>query len=368
MVDEVIVREGIKNPAVISAMRTTPRHKFITAKNPATRAYVDEALAIGHAQTISPPFIVAYMTESLDPKPEDRVLEIGTGSGYQAAVLSAIVKDVYSIEIVEPLGKNAARVLKDYGNVHLKIGDGYQGWPEEAPFDKIIVTCSPESVPQALVDQLREGGKMIVPLGERYEQVFFLFEKKAGQLVKTRLLPTLFVPMTGEAEKNRVVLPDPKHPEIHNGSFEVDNEGDGRPVGWHYQRQLTLKKGNAPAGERYVTFTNTVPGRISQMLQAIPVDGRHVSAIKVNLSVKADNIQSEGGAAAFLIRFYDAERATIKDDSNAIGPWTGTFDWKKLSKTITVPVRAREAIVFVGLKGSTGELSIDDIHITPVPK
>ena len=167
MVNEAIVREGVRHPAVIKAMRTIPRHKFI-GKNPTARAYFDEALPIGHSQTISPPFIVAYMTESLDPQPDDRVLEIGTGSGYQAAILSEIVKDVYTIEIVEPLGKNAAKVLnkKDYANVHTRIGDGYKGWPEEGPFDKIIVTCSPESVPQPLIDQLREGGKMIVPLGE----------------------------------------------------------------------------------------------------------------------------------------------------------------------------------------------------------
>lgn len=371
MVEEVIVREGIKNPAVINAMRTIERHKFI-GKNSTKRAYVDEALPIGHGQTISPPFIVAYMTESLDPQRTDRVLEIGTGSGYQAAILSAIVKDVYSIEIVEPLGKAAEKVLKDYQNVHTRIGDGYKGWPEEAPFDKIIVTCSPESVPQPLVEQLREGGKMIVPLGERYEQVFYLFEKKDGQLVKKRLLPALFVPMTGEAEKQRVVQPDPKHPEIHNGSFEVDNEGDGHPVGWHYQRQLTLKTGNAPNGQHYVTFANTEPGRNSQMLQAFPVDGRAISALRVSAEVRAENIRrgENGESAGILVRFYDANRGPIKDDASQIlGPWVGSMGgWTPVSKTVTVPPKAREAIIFVGLGGAVGELSVDNIKITPVPK
>src|SRR5262249_48250810 len=144
------------------------------------KAYLDQSLPIGHKQTISPPFIVAYMTETIDPQPTDRVLEIGTGSGYQAAVLANIVKEVYTIEIVEALGKQAAKRLKElgYANVRAKIGDGYKGWPEHAPFDKIIVTCSPEEVPQPLVDQLREGGKMMIPLGERYQQVFYQFEKQ----------------------------------------------------------------------------------------------------------------------------------------------------------------------------------------------
>src|SRR5581483_9449123 len=149
----------------------------------------------GDKQTISPPYIVAYMTELLDPQPDDKVLEIGTGSGYQAAVLSPLVKEVYTIEIVESLGKAAAKRLKDlkYKNVFCKVGDGYLGWPEHAPFDKIIVTCSPENVPKPLVEQLKDGGKMIIPLGERYQQVFHLFEKQNGELKATRLGNTLFV-------------------------------------------------------------------------------------------------------------------------------------------------------------------------------
>src|SRR5262245_29780008 len=200
MVDEMIAAEGVKNEKVLESMRSTPRHQFVkpSLKN---LAYTDQALDIGFKQTISPPFIVAYMTEVLDPQPTEKVLEIGTGSGYQAAILSPLVQEVYSIEIVEPLGKRAAETLKrlKYKNVFTKIGDGYKGWPEHAPFDKIIVTCSPENVPQALVDQLREGGALIVPLGERYQQTLYRMKKQNGKLVSEALLPMLFVPMTGSA-------------------------------------------------------------------------------------------------------------------------------------------------------------------------
>jgi protein-L-isoaspartate(D-aspartate) O-methyltransferase len=344
-----------------------PRHEFVTAEyRPA--AYFDQALPIGYKQTISPPFIVAYMTETLDPQPNDKVLEIGTGSGYQAAVLSGLVKDVYTIEIVEQLGKNAAKVLKQlkYDNVHTRIGDGYKGWPEAAPFDKIIVTCSPESVPQPLIDQLRDGGKMIVPLGERYEQVFYMFEKKNGELVKSRLLPALFVPMTGVAEDSRQVKPDPKHPEIHNGSFEIDNDGDGRPVGWHYQRQMTLEKGDAPQGKRFLTFENLDSGRSSQVLQAMIMDGRAVSTVQLSLQVSARNVRDGEGSnekAAAILMYYDADRRPL-DTIEVLGPWEGTFDWKPVTKTIVVPAKSREAILRIGLNGATGSLSVDDVRLS----
>ena len=179
MVQQFLIPEGIDNPRVLRAMRTVPRHQFVPPSL-WSQAYDDSALPIGYRQTISPPFIVAYMTQTIDPQPTDRVLEIGTGSGYQAAVLAELVKEVYTIEIVEPLGKKAAQRLAQLGyeNVFVKIGDGYQGWPEHAPFDKVIVTCSPEDVPPPLVEQLREGGRMIIPLGERYQQVFHLLEKR----------------------------------------------------------------------------------------------------------------------------------------------------------------------------------------------
>jgi len=370
MVEREIVHEGIKNKAVIKSMRTVPRHEFVKSEY-LNRAYFDEALPIGNKQTISPPFIVAYMTETLDPQPNDKVLEIGTGSGYQAAVLSGLVKDVYTIEIVDQLGKNAAKVLKQlkYENVHTRIGDGYKGWPEAAPFDKIIVTCSPEKVPQPLIDQLKDGGRMIVPLGERYEQVFYLFEKQKGELVKSRLLPALFVPMTGVAEDNRQVKPDPKHPEIHNGSFEIDNEGDGHPVGWHYQRQMVLETGNAPHGKQFATFENHDAGRSSQMLQAMVMDGRAVSTITLSLQVSARNIRNGEGnqVAAAMLHYFDADRRPM-EPVEVLWTWEGSFDWKTVTKTIVVPAKSREAILRIGLNGAVGTLSVDELRLSSQAK
>ena len=371
MVREYIEREGVTNERVLEAMRTTPRHEFVRSLD-RDKAYLDGAWPIGHKQTISPPFIVAYMTESLDPQPGDRVLEIGTGSGYQAAVLSGLVKDVYTIEIVEPLGELATQRLKKLGyeNVHVKVGDGYKGWPEHAPFDKIIVTCSPEDVPQPLVDQLKDGGRMIIPLGERYQQVFHLFEKKDGKLIRQKLIPTLFVPMTGISEDQRKIKPDPENPRIVNGGFEIDENDDGRVDSWHYQRLLSIGTDDAPEGEQYIRFENTEPGRLAQMLQGMPVDGTRVSTLRVSLMVQYENA-AEGEEPweqpAFVVHFFDSVRRPISRVGR-LGPWVGTSDWKRVSSEVSVPPNAREAIVRVGLLGGTGRLSIDDVQLSAVKK
>lgn len=191
---------GITNELVLAAMGKVPRHEFVPVELRG-EAYADGPLPIGHGQTISQPYIVAFMTEILDPKPMDRVLEVGTGSGYQAAILAELVSEVYTIEIVEPLGERAAADLKrlNYTNVHVRVGDGYQGWPEEAPFDSIIVTCAPEKVPQPLMEQLKDGGRMIIPVGDRGVQELVLLQKQNGELNQKAVLPVRFVPMTGEA-------------------------------------------------------------------------------------------------------------------------------------------------------------------------
>src|SRR5881397_4298244 len=202
MVQQQLMTRGINDNRVLGTMAKVPREEFVP---PDSRAgsYEDGPLPIGYGQTISQPYIVAFMTEQLRLKPSDRVLEIGTGSGYQAAILAELMSQVYSIEIVERLAKNAEATLQrlGYENVHVKIGDGYKGWPEAAPFDAIIVTCAPDKVPQPLIDQLKDGGRMVIPVGERFAQELYLLEKKNGQLKQSATLPVRFVPMTSEAEK-----------------------------------------------------------------------------------------------------------------------------------------------------------------------
>lgn len=199
MVKEQLASRDIRNPRVLAAMEAVPRHEFVPEEEQRL-AYADMPLPIGHGQTISQPYIVALMTQLLEPKSTDRVLEIGTGSGYQAAVLAELVDEVYSIEIVEPLAERAEATLKRLGikNVHVRSGDGYQGWPDKAPFDAIIVTCAPDHVPKPLVEQLREGGRMAIPIGEGIQDLILL-RKENGQLIRESKLPVRFVPMTGEA-------------------------------------------------------------------------------------------------------------------------------------------------------------------------
>lgn len=203
MVQRDIKGRGIQDKAVLHAMRSVKRHMFVPPDQVA-RAYDDTPLPIGHGQTISQPFIVAYMTEVIRPNPQMKVLEIGTGSGYQAAVLAEIVKDVYTIEIVAEHGKVAAERLKKlgYNNVHVRIGDGYLGWEEHAPYDAIIVTAGAEAVPPPLLGQLKEGGSMVIPVGPPYmTQTLKLIEKKKGKTVTRNLMPVVFVPFTGGEKK-----------------------------------------------------------------------------------------------------------------------------------------------------------------------
>jgi len=204
MVERQLKGRGIKDERVLAAMGKVPREAFVPPESRAA-SYEDGPLPIGHGQTISQPYIVAFMTERLRPKPNDRVLEIGTGSGYQAAILAGLVKDVYTIEIIDALAKDAEATLRrlGYKNVHVRVGDGYRGWPEHAPFDAITVTCAPDHVPQPLIDQLKEGGRMIIPVGGFGNQELYLLEKKNGQLQRRSVLPVRFVPMAGEAPEKK---------------------------------------------------------------------------------------------------------------------------------------------------------------------
>lgn len=195
----------VKDPLVLAAMRKVPRHSFVPVEF-ARQAYQNSPLPIGYDQTISQPFIVAHMTEMLEIERNHRILEIGTGSGYQAAVLAELCDHVYTIEIVEPLGKRAETLLKElgYGGIHLRIGDGYEGWPESAPFDRIIVTCAPDEIPGPLIDQLAEDGRIVIPVGKpfRTQYLVVVTKDKNGRIRKETKYPVRFVPMTGKASQS----------------------------------------------------------------------------------------------------------------------------------------------------------------------
>jgi len=198
MVEEQIVARDIRSPRVLDAMRTVPRHEFVPEVWRAG-AYEDTPLPIGHDQTISQPYIVAYMSEALELDRSHRVLEIGTGSGYQAAILGELANQVFTIEIVEPLATRARQTLArlGYKNVHVRAGNGYLGWPEEAPFDRVMVTAAPDAVPPALIEQLKVGGLMAIPVGVGVQELRIL-RRTASGLETLRTLPVRFVPMTGK--------------------------------------------------------------------------------------------------------------------------------------------------------------------------
>ncbi len=203
MVETQIRARGVKDPRVLSALLNVERHRFVP-KEYSTSAYSDQPLPIGEGQTISQPYIVALMTELLELKGNEKVLEIGTGSGYQAAILAELVKEVYTIEIIESLASMAKKRLSELGyqNIQVKAGDGYLGWPEAAPFDAIIVTAAPDHIPRPLIEQLKDGGRMVVPVGS-YTQELKKIIKKSGKIETIDVIPVLFVPMTGEGVKQK---------------------------------------------------------------------------------------------------------------------------------------------------------------------
>lgn len=204
MVETQIAARGITNPATLAAMREVPRHEFVP---PDLRAEAsgDHPLPIGHGQTISQPYIVAFMTDAIRPQAGERILEIGSGSGYQAAILAHSGAEVFTMEIIAPLAEMARQNLERLGikNVHVRHGDGHRGWPELAPFDAIIVTCAPDHIPPDLVAQLRDGGRMIIPVTSGLHQELILLHKQANTMEKQSVLPVRFVPMTGNATEDR---------------------------------------------------------------------------------------------------------------------------------------------------------------------
>jgi protein-L-isoaspartate(D-aspartate) O-methyltransferase len=203
MVRDQIERRGVRDPRVLAAMRAVPRHAFVPSALRA-EAYEDEPLPIGHGQTISQPYIVALMTELARLDAGAKVLEIGTGSGYQAAVLACVAREVYSIEILAPLAETAATRLRElgYSNVEVRAGDGYRGWPDEAPFDAILLTAAPTRIPPALLEQLAPGGRLVAPVGDRDQDLVVVTRTESG-FVERVVLPVRFVPMTGEAQRGQ---------------------------------------------------------------------------------------------------------------------------------------------------------------------
>jgi protein-L-isoaspartate(D-aspartate) O-methyltransferase len=202
MVQSQLAARDIDDQRVLDAMGRIPRHEFVPEELRAS-AYADRPLPIGDGQTISQPYIVALMTQLAQPKPDSRALDIGTGSGYQAAVLSALCKQVYSVEIVPSLAGSATRRLDDlgYANVTVRCGDGYRGWPEHAPFDLIIVAAAPDHVPPALIEQLSPGGRLVLPVGDSYQNLVVVEKQQGGQARQWTVIPVAFVPMTGEARR-----------------------------------------------------------------------------------------------------------------------------------------------------------------------
>ena len=365
MVRDDIAAAGVTDPRVLESMRITRRHEFVPAAQRA-KAYLDMALPIGEAQTISGPLVVAVMTEQLQPRPGDRVLEIGTGSGYQAAVLAPLVKTVYSIEIEKPLAEKAARTLErlGYDNVVTKAGDGFQGWPEHAPFDGIIVTCSPEDVPQPLLDQLADGGRMVIPVGERFEQRLVRITRRGAELVRETIEPTLFVPMTGAAEESRRVQPDGGRPSVKNGGFEELIEGGRLPAAWYYGRQCEVVSDGAGQGSRALRFHNSEPGRPAQIFQGFAVDGAKVQSLRVRAKVCSSGViagRTPDERPCFAVRFLDADRR--RSSTAIVGPWTGDFAWTDVDHRIDVPVWAREGSLMVGMAGATGTFEVDAVGL-----
>jgi protein-L-isoaspartate(D-aspartate) O-methyltransferase len=202
MIERQIKARGVRDPLVLDAMLKVKRHQFVLPGQEG-EAYEDAPLPIGEGQTISQPYIVALMTELARVSSKSKVLEIGTGSGYQAAILGEIAAEVYTIEILEGLGNKAKERLAQsgYKNVHVRIGDGYQGWPEEAPFDAVIVTAAPDHLPQPLLDQLKPDGRLVIPIGEYYQELEVITKTKDG-VHREKIIPVRFVPMTGEAEEH----------------------------------------------------------------------------------------------------------------------------------------------------------------------
>jgi protein-L-isoaspartate(D-aspartate) O-methyltransferase len=244
------------------------------------------------------------------------------------------------------------------------------GWAEKGPFDKIIVTCSPEEIPLPLIDQLVEDGIMIIPVGERYEQTLVRLQKRAGELERTDLVPSLFVPMTGEAEERRAVLPNGVKPRLANSSFEEYLPDSETPTAWYYGRQeALLENDNSPDGRRHLLLKNSEPGRPAHIFQGFPIDGLSVRELKISYQVRVAGLGSGRIPAekpGVAIRFFDERRAR---STRLVAPLRIlNSEWTLVTGSLLVPTWSREAILQVGLMGATGQIEVDKIQIVAVER
>lgn len=367
MVREELTAQGIKNDRVLRAMGQVPREQFL----PLTKrkfAYLDMPIPIGEAQYMPPPLRTADLLEQIDPQPSDKVLVVGTGSGYGPGVLSRIVREVYAIEIVPELAREAAATFQrlKYSNITSKQGDGFAGWAEHAPYDKMLVECAPESVPPPLVEQLKEGGVLVIPVGEHFQQTLFKYRKQNGKLTVEQSRPTLFLPMIGKAKFLQTTDTAAQEPQILNPSFETEFEGDKNlPANWYFVKQAqVIEYPTAPNGKRVLWFKNETPGHASIAIQGFACDGRKVKLLTITLNVKVKSVirgQNLEQLPRLEIMYLNENNRAIHHDF--IGPWFLTGDWTEQQARFQVPPQARAALIRIGLLGATGEAWFDNLRM-----
>ncbi|MCE9528021.1 MAG: protein-L-isoaspartate O-methyltransferase [Planctomycetales bacterium] len=367
MVQEEIANQGIENERLLEAMRDVPREQFVPLSR-RNLAYLNVAIAYDDGQVILPPLVTAHLIEQLNPHKNDKVLVIGPGSGYSTALLSRMVREVFAVEIDPVIAKTAEETLArlKYTNVKVRVGDGFEGWKEHAPYQRIIVECSPDSVPKALVEQLAEGGILLVPIGDEFDQTMHLCKKENGKLTTLSLWPTLLLPMKGKAEELRSQSEMPRDPSILNGGFEelVPKTKDV-PAHWAYVRQGRAIAGEfCPEGKNSLAFVNLTPGAAAMALQAFPVDGKKVSELSFACNVWGKDIrpgQNRQQLPRVEVRFFDEKRRLVGGDW--MGGWNLTFDWLGKEHVFSVPRTAKFAVLRIGLCGATGEIRFDDLKL-----
>lgn len=367
MVNEEIAAQGIENQKLLEAMREVPRELFIPLHK-RDLAYLNVAITYGDGNVILPPLVTAHLIEKLDPQKNDKVLVIGAGSGYSTALISRMSREVYAVEIDRAVATTAEETLRSlkYTNVKLRVGDGFEGWKEHAPYQRIIVECSPDSVPRPLVDQLAEEGTLLVPTGSEFDQTMYLCKKVNGELTTLSLWPTLLVPMKGKAEELRSHSGLLRTPSILNGGFEeiVPSTKDV-PTNWAYVRQgNVVEDSSCPEGSHALSFVNVTRGVAATAIQAFPVDGKNVSELTLACKIWGKDIrpgQNRQQLPRMEVRFYDEKLRYVGGDW--MGGWNMTFSWVKKDHVFNVPRPAKFAVLRIGLGGATGEIRFDDIRL-----